>query len=680
VVREQLICLFTAYERHRGGGDRRDDDVLVLRLPPIPLAGPVPPRAAGPADKIGGQRHAGERGSGSCAPPIPLGEIGTGAPADLLDAARQELGLLLLGVDANDDLVDALWRSLLRCERIVFVVPDIEGIAPAASSSERQIVVRSDAEVRSFVEGGFLDQISSRHLLRFTSPDVQAVLAAGLLVSAPDRTNGIIEQLPVSAAARGCVEAALRLDADAGRVHQALLAAVTAATSAGAEAAALGLALTWPPPSMETAVEADLARRLALALADRAAGAGGPVLSTSGMRDAVAVLDRHVRHDAEQYLLLALHSSSFPVRLSVALALLRRDSPRALLDNVDSWIAAAESPTASGVQHQLGLALWFCPYLRESAPDGRGAQLFRRGLRLSSAADSNPLMFETSLCRGFKLAAWVHPDAGPDPAAIDLLEAGPRFWYSRISLIHALGIRLASSPAANSESDTVRRSHAALRTSAEGDPHPLVRQAAALVVRGLADGAPLVQNIRRSHYEPGIDVEPSRRPAAGYGPGRCCGLSRRPAGRGTALRVPRTPVGRGCGPSTQQGSWASWWSAATACLAGPRPRRSAASARWCTCQSCPGCRACAAQRLSRPAAPVVSANRPPAPPRLHRTGQLHRQRRSGRAPPPADFPDLIRRRGGLELDRGPYAALLRCAAKGAGEQGPTAAGRGLGED
>lgn len=593
-------------------------------------------------------------GSGSWVVPIPLGEIGAGGPADLLDAARQELGLLLLGVNANDDLVDALWRSLLRCERVLFVVPDIENIAPAASSSERQIVVHrmfasaerlrvpilgtgrpnlvdslrgtvielprlsdelvrrllrtlgqrdggvlsllegamvgslatplmiervgwllrrsgddvvaalcsvplsardlalwdlllrehvvpgsamgadelrivafalmttgrfevsipdseewqaavelarevgmrlretgpSDAEVRSYAEGGFLDDSSSRHLLRFASPDVQAVVAAGFLVSVPDRIGEIIEQLPVSAAARSCVEASLRLDADAGRVHRALLDAVTADTSAGAEAAALGLALTWAPSPEDPHVEAELARRLALALADRATGAGGPVLSTAGMRDAVTVLDGHVHNDAEKYLLQALHSSSFPVRLSVALALLRRDSPRELLDSVEGWISAAESPAASGVQHQLGLALWFCPYLREFAPDGRGAELFRRGRQLAMAADSNPLMFETSLCRGFKLAAWVHPDAGPDPAAVDLLTATPRFWYSRISLVHALGIRLASPQATAGGQDTVDRAYAALRTSAHDDPHPLVRHAAALVLRGLADHAP----------------------------------------------------------------------------------------------------------------------------------------------------------------------------------------------
>nr|MDT0665133.1 hypothetical protein [Micromonospora sp. DSM 115978] len=247
-------------------------------------------------------------------------------------------------------------------------------------------------------------------------------------------------------------------------------------------------ALTWAPPSTDPDLEAGLARRLALALADRAAGAGGPVLSTAGMRDAVTVLDRHVRRDAERYLLLALHSSSFPVRLSVGLALLRRDNPQTLLDSVDDWIAAAESPTASGVQHQLGLALWFCPYLRESSPDGRGADVFRRGRLLATAEDSNPLMFETSLCRGFKFAAWVHPHAAPDPAAVDLLEETPRFWYSRISLVHALGIRLASPPAADAAQELANRARLALRATADSDPHPLVRQAAALVLQGLAVG------------------------------------------------------------------------------------------------------------------------------------------------------------------------------------------------
>lgn len=186
-------------------------------------------------------------------------------------------------------------------------------------------------------------------------------------------------------------------------------------------------------------------------------------------------------------MLQALHSSSFPTRLSVALALLRRGPQQALLGAVDSWLAAAESPAASGVQHQLGLALWFCPYLRESDPQGRGGELYARGARLAAAADSNPLMFETSLCRGFKLAAWVRPSLPVDDAMLDLWDAAPRFWYSRVSLVHAAGIRLAARPAG--QAGARARAQDSLRCAAD-DPHPLVREAARLVAAGLAAAAP----------------------------------------------------------------------------------------------------------------------------------------------------------------------------------------------
>jgi hypothetical protein len=93
-------------------------------------------------------------------------------------------------------------------------------------------------------------------------------------------------------------------------------------------------------------------------------------------------------------------------------------------------------------------------------------------------------MFETSLARGFKLAAWVSPDRPVDPALLDLLDAGPRFWYSRVSLIHAIGIRLA----AGRGTGYAARGTAALR-DATLDPHPLVREAAEVTLRSVAASA-----------------------------------------------------------------------------------------------------------------------------------------------------------------------------------------------
>jgi hypothetical protein len=584
--------------------------------------------------------------------PVPLGGVTSGNPEDLLDSAKRQLELILLDVNASQDLIDSLWRSLLRCGRLLLVADDIEEIAPSMSSAERELIVQrlfrsaerlrvpllgtgkpdladsapglvlelarisddvargwlvraarlgesadahltgavvgalatptmverlvwllrrcgdtvlaalqrarpdvrgfvlwdhllaehvvpdaavparelrilafallrdgrleaevpdsgewraavllagevgarlrsfgpNEVEVRSYIAGGFLDPGSNRRLLRLSSPEVQATLAAGFLADQPDRVAEIIEQLGTSAAAREAVADALRLDADTGRVHSALLGALGMGVSAASEAAGLCLAIRHPPAVFGAEVEAALAGRLTATLADRASGAGGPVLGLAGLRDAVMTLDRFVSREPERYLLQALHSSSFQVRLAAGLALLRRRSPEALLDSVEEWIAAAESPSADGIQHQLGLALWFCPFLRETDPTGPGGQLYERGLRLAMDTDANPLMFETSLCRGFKLAAWVHPDHPIETAALDLLAARPRFWYSRISLVHTLGIRLAS-PAGGVGDGARVRALAAVRGAVD-DRHPLVAEAARLVLDGLAAGRP----------------------------------------------------------------------------------------------------------------------------------------------------------------------------------------------
>lgn len=81
--------------------------------------------------------------------------------------------------------------------------------------------------------------------------------------------------------------------------------------------------------------------------------------------------------------------------------------------------------------------------------------------------------------------------------AVDLLDSGAvRFWYSRVSLVHALGIRLASSRASSTRTsagsidparDSVVRAEQALRSTAS-DAHPLVREAAALTYAAVVAG------------------------------------------------------------------------------------------------------------------------------------------------------------------------------------------------
>src|SRR5262249_51391798 len=152
----------------------------------------------------------------------------------------------------------------------------------------------------------------------------------------------------------------------------ALVGALSDDLPAAAAVAGLCLAIRYRPAAgLDPSAEAELAGRLSAAIADRASGAGGLMLGLAALRDAVTTVDRYASGGPERSLLPALPSPSFQVRLAAGLALLRRRSPEALLDRVEEWIAQAESPTADGIQHQLGLALWFCPFLREADPAGR---------------------------------------------------------------------------------------------------------------------------------------------------------------------------------------------------------------------------------------------------------------------------------------------------------------------
>ena len=349
-------------------------------------------------------------------------------------------------------------------------------------------------EIAAYVEGGFLDADSSLVMLQFASPDVQAILAGQFLAREPGRVSGLVPQLGTAASARQAVEAALRSDNAAGsvRVHSCLLAALDGEEplSAAAHAAGLSLAIGYPPDGWDGRHANELAGRLALVLADRVTAANGPAVGMAGLRDAVQALAADGT-GRERHLLTALHSSSFQVRLSVALALIRQGTWELIERSAEAWIAEAESPERTGVQHQLGLALWFCPHLATVDPSGHGDDLYARGLRLASRSDHNPLMFEISLARGFKLAAWAGPDLPVDERAIGLLRSGLRFWYSRVCLVHAVGIRLASAAGRQASADAglLGPAESVLEMLASADPHPLVREAARITRDGLAAGS-----------------------------------------------------------------------------------------------------------------------------------------------------------------------------------------------
>jgi hypothetical protein len=276
------------------------------------------------------------------------------------------------------------------------------------------------------------------------------------------------------------------------QVHARLVAALTGSVplSAASQAAGLSLAIGHPPAGWGGPDLDGLAGRLAQVLADRMTAASGPAVGVTVLRDAVQALARADRPGNERHLLTALHSSSFQVRLTVALALIRRGSWDLIGRSVEQWIGEAEAAGRLDVAHQLGLALWFCPHLASVDPSGRGDDLYVRGLKLAGDADHNPLMFEISLARGFKLAAWACPDLAADGRAVGLLAGGVRFWYSRVCLVHALGIRLASAAGRQATADAggLVEAERAVEVAAVSDPHPLVREAARITMAGVAAG------------------------------------------------------------------------------------------------------------------------------------------------------------------------------------------------
>jgi AAA domain-containing protein len=488
----------------------------VIELPP-PEPGFIRQRIDGAQAIPAGLKHA--------MLPALAGPLATPAMVDrVIRLMRREGDRLTTALQASGEPVADLvvWRHLLAACQVPGSVLTPEGLELAAYvlliTGEREITVGGtqwqDAQrlahetgivlpshsagldqIAAYVEGGFLAADSSPVLLRFASPDVQAVLAAQFLVRDPARVSGLVPQLAASAPAREAVAGAIRFENANGltAAHSCLLAALNGAAplTAAAHAAGLSLAIQHAPPGLAGAGMDELAERLALVLADRVTAGSGPALGVAGLRDALRALEAANGPNAEQHLLTALHSSSFQVRLGAALGLIRRGRWELIERRVEEWIRQAEAPEAGRVQHQLGLALWFCPHLAETEQSARGDELYLRGLRLAAHDDSNPLMFEVSLARGFKLAAWARPELAADERALHLLTARPRFWYSRICLVHAAGIRLAT-PAgrqASAGAGLAGRAHEVITLAAMTDPHPLVREAARITIDGLAAGA-----------------------------------------------------------------------------------------------------------------------------------------------------------------------------------------------
>lgn len=143
--------------------------------------------------------------------------------------------------------------------------------------------------------------------------------------------------------------------------------------------------------------------------------------------------------------------------------------------------AEAEPPSAVQRSLPLGVLGWVLPGMCRQRGVAQGSLLADHLGRLLAIAERNtdPLLLEVSLARGIKMVALAVPAGPMDPLAIALLESPARYWYSRICLVHAIAIRIADG--SDPENGGLRRLEVLMRR----DPHPYVREAARLCLRGI---------------------------------------------------------------------------------------------------------------------------------------------------------------------------------------------------
>jgi hypothetical protein len=182
----------------------------------------------------------------------------------------------------------------------------------------------------------------------------------------------------------------------------------------------------------------------------------------------------------------------YALRLAAARELID-DADRAyesLVEDIDSCVGLTEKDPRSwdlSELHEMSVLGWMLPSWRTRAR-GRTPELTEHLGRLLelTGRDDVHVGFEASLAQGFKLDAYSTPDAEPDADAAAFLPKA-RFWYSGISLVHALVLRAA--PRGLGEQRKLL-----LDTAGDESAHPFVRRAAELGVRALdrRDAGPYV--------------------------------------------------------------------------------------------------------------------------------------------------------------------------------------------
>ena len=81
-------------------------------------------------------------GSHSWYVPVPLDDVAGGGEQDILDAAQQQLDVILHDASINPGLIESLSRSLTRSRRLMIVIDNVDRIGPSLSSYERALVVQ----------------------------------------------------------------------------------------------------------------------------------------------------------------------------------------------------------------------------------------------------------------------------------------------------------------------------------------------------------------------------------------------------------------------------------------------------------------------------------------------------------------------------------------------------------
>lgn len=177
-------------------------------------------------------------------------------------------------------------------------------------------------------------------------------------------------------------------------------------------------------------------------------------------------------------------NARYSIRMEAALSLARSGAATpSLLDEFAEIFDRVEAARDSGGHlhnWRYALPMWLLPSAVELDDSHYTNGLLGRALELCKRP-LDPVNFEMSLSRGFKLAAWLRRDCLVSPAALSLLNEPPRFWLSRLNLIHALALRIAT----GADQRSIVR-HALVK--ATRDSHPFVREAAKICVTCIKSG------------------------------------------------------------------------------------------------------------------------------------------------------------------------------------------------